>query len=70
MTQRIEWKMNQGPKSKSTTKNGEAEAAMMCWEARNNFLKEEPHKEQEKVVKKPIKKTENQNMKKNMLRLH
>ena len=57
-------------KSKSMTKNGEAEATMMCWEATNNFLEEEPHKEPEKVVKKPVKKTENQNMKKNMSRLH
>ena len=26
-------------KSKSTTKNGEVETAMMCWEATNNLLK-------------------------------
>ena len=30
-------------KSKSTTKNGDVETAMMCWEATNNFPKEEPH---------------------------
>ena len=45
--------------NKSMTKNGEIKTTMMCWEAKNNFLKEEPHKEPEKVVKKPIKKTEN-----------
>ena len=45
-------------KSKSTTKNGEVETAMMCWEAMNNFPEEEPHKEPEKVEKKPIEKME------------
>ena len=45
-------------KSKSTTKNEEAEVAMMCWEATNNFPEEEPHKEPEKVEKKPVEKTE------------
>ena len=45
-------------KSKSTTKHGEVETAMMCWEATNNFPEEEPHKEPEKVEKKPIEKTE------------
>ena len=45
-------------KSKSMTKIGEVETAMMCWEARNNFTAEEPHKEPEKVEKKPVKKTE------------
>ena len=45
-------------KSKSTTKKGKVETAMMCWEATNNFPKEEPHKEPEKAAKKPIKKTE------------
>ena len=45
-------------KSKSTTQNGEVETAMMCWEATNNFLEEEPHKEPEKVEKKPIEKME------------
>ena len=45
-------------KSKSMTKNGEVETAMMCWEATNNFPEEEPHKEPEKIEKKPIKKTE------------
>ena len=41
-------------KSKSTTKNEEAEVVIMCWEATNNFLEEEPHKEPEKVEKKPV----------------
>ena len=45
-------------KSKSTTKNEEVEAAMMCWEAMNNFPEEEPHKEPEKIEKKPIEKME------------
>ena len=36
-------------KSKSTTKNEEVEATMVCWEATNNFPEEEPHKEPEKV---------------------
>ena len=45
-------------KSKTTTKNEEVKVTMMCWEATNNFLEEEPHKEPEKVEKKPIKKTE------------
>ena len=31
---------------------------MICWEAMNNFLDEEPHKEPEKVEKEPIEKTE------------
>ena len=45
-------------KSKSTTKNEEVETMMMCWEATNNFLEEEPLKEPEKIEKKPIEKTE------------
>ena len=57
-------------KSKSITKNGEVETVMMCWEATNNFLEEEPHKEPEKVEMKPIEKTKNQNMKKNMSSQH
>ena len=31
---------------------------MMCWEATNNFPEEEPHKEPEKVEKKPVEKME------------
>ena len=42
-------------KSKSTIKNEEAEATLMCWEATNNFPKEGPHKEPEKAAKKPVK---------------
>ena len=45
-------------KSNSMTKNEKVEAAMMCWESTNNFTEEEPHKEPEKVVKKPVEKTE------------
>ena len=56
-TDRMEDKLRT-KKSKSTTKNGEVETAMMCWEATNNLPEEEPHKEQEKVEKKPVKKTE------------
>ena len=45
-------------RSKSTTKNKKVESAMMCWESMSNFTEEEPHKEQQKVAKKPIEKTE------------
>ena len=45
-------------RTKSTTKNENVKAGMMCWESMNNFTEEEPHKEPEKVAKKPIKKTE------------
>ena len=47
-------------KSDSMTKKEKAEYAMMCWEPTSNFLEEEPHKEPEKVAKKPIEKTEKQ----------
>ena len=47
-------------RSKTTTKKGEVESAMMCWEPTSNFSKEETHEEPEKVVKKPIKKMEKQ----------
>ena len=40
------------------TKNKEVKVAMMCCEAMNNFLEEEPHKEPEKVEKKRIEMTE------------
>ena len=30
----------------------------MCWEATNNFTEEQPHKEPEKVAKKPVEKME------------
>ena len=41
-------------RSKSTTKNEKVECAMMCWEPASNFTEEEPHKEPEKVAKKPV----------------
>ena len=47
-------------RSKSTTKKGKVESAMMCWEPTSNFSKEETHKEPEKVAKKPAKKMEKQ----------
>ena len=45
-------------KSRSLTKNGEVKTVMMCWEAMNDLPEEEPHKEQEKVEKKPVEKME------------
>ena len=45
-------------KSKSTTKNKDVETAMMCREAVNALLVKDPHKEQGKEEKKPIKKME------------
>ena len=42
------------------TKDEKVESAIMCWESTSNFTEEEPHKEPEKVVKKPVKKMENQ----------
>ena len=45
-------------KSKFMTKEEQVKTAMMCWEATNNLLEEEPLKEQEKVEKKPVKKME------------
>ena len=41
-------------KSESMTKKEKVESAMMCWESTSNFLEAEPHKELEKVAKKPI----------------
>ena len=49
---------NRTNKSKSMTKNQEIETAMMCWEAMNDFLEKEPHKEQKNEEEKPTKKTE------------
>ena len=46
--------------SDSTTKNDKVESAMMCWEPTSNLSEEKPHKESEKVTKKPVKKTEKQ----------
>ena len=45
-------------RSKSMTKNKKVKSAMMCWESMSNFMDEEPHKQQEKVAKKPVEKTE------------
>ena len=47
-------------KSDSTTKKGKVESANMCWELTSDFSKEETHEEPEKVVKKPVEKTEKQ----------
>ena len=47
-------------RSKSTTKKEKVESAMMCWESTSNSLEGEPHKELEKVAKKPVEKTEKQ----------
>ena len=57
-------------KSKSMTKNKEVKTAMMCWEAVNDLLEKEPHKEKEREEKKPVEKMEKSNMKKNMSSLH
>ena len=46
--------------SDSTTKNDKVKSAMMCWEPKSNLSEEKPHEEPEKVVKKPIEKTEKQ----------
>ena len=56
--------------SDSTTKNDKVESAMMCWEPTSNLSEEKPQEEPEKVMKKPVEKTEKQNMEKNMLDLH
>ena len=45
-------------KSNSMTKTEKVEATMMCWESMSNFMEEEPHKEPEKVAKKPVEKME------------
>ena len=47
-------------RSKSTTRKEKVESAMMCLEPASNFTEEEPHEEPEKVVKKPVEKTEKQ----------
>ena len=47
-------------KSDSTTKNDTVKSAMMCWELTSGFSKEVTHEEPEKVVKKPVEKTEKQ----------
>ena len=45
-------------RSKSRTKNEKVKSAMMCWESLSNLTEEEPHKEPEKVAKKPVEKME------------
>ena len=45
-------------RSESMTKNEKVKSAMMCWESASNLTEEEPHKEPEKVAKKPIEKME------------
>ena len=45
-------------KSKSMTKNEEAETVTMCWEAVNDFPQKEPCKEQKNEEEKPIEKME------------
>ena len=45
-------------RSKSMTKNKKVESAMMYWASTRNFTEEEPHKELEKVAKKPVEKME------------
>ena len=57
-------------RNESTTKMEKAKYAMMSWEPTSNLSKEETYEEPEKVVKKPVEKTEKQNMKKNMSDLH
>ena len=57
-------------RNESTTKMEKAKYAMMCWEPTSNLSEEETYEEPEKVVKKPVEKTEKQNMKKNMSDLH
>ena len=47
-------------KSESTTKRGKVESAMICWELTSDLSKEETHEEPDKVVKKPVEKTEKQ----------
>ena len=45
-------------RSKSMTNNEKVKSAMMYWESMSNFTEEEPHKEPEKVAKKPVIKME------------
>ena len=47
-------------KSESMAKKENVESAMMCWEPTSNLSEEEPHKEPEKITKKPVEKTEKQ----------
>ena len=47
-------------KSETMTTKDIVESVMMCWEPMSNLTEENPHKEPEKVTKKPIEKTEKQ----------
>ena len=47
-------------KSRSTTKNGEVETTMMCWEAMNDSPRKEPHEESENEGEKPVETTQKQ----------
>ena len=47
-------------KSKSMATKEKVKSAMMCWEPTSNLSEEEPHVETEKVMKKPVEKTEKQ----------
>ena len=49
---------NRTKMSRSMTKKGEDETAMMCWEDMTDLPEKEPCKEQEKVEKKPVEKME------------
>ena len=51
---------NRPRKGKTKTENEENETAMMCWEALNDSLRKEPHKESENEGEKPIKKKQKQ----------
>ena len=47
-------------KSQPMTKKDIVESAMMCWEPTSNPSEEQPHKEPEKMTKKPVEKMEKQ----------
>ena len=47
-------------RDESTTKKDNVKSAMMCWEPTENLAEEEPHKEPEKVMNKPVEKMEKQ----------
>ena len=60
---------NRPEKDKSTTKSEENETAMMCWEDLKDSPKKGPHIESENKGEKPVEKTKNQKIKKNMSNL-
>ena len=47
-------------RDESTTKKDNVKSVMMCWEPTESLAEEEPHKEPEKVMNKPIGTTEKQ----------